>query len=226
MGCNTISAYIFWNYHETSPGTFDFRTESRDLKTFMRIVLEEDMWLLVRPGPYVCAEWDFGGYPWWLLKSGRVKVRSTDPVFLEASARWLKRLGQELTPLQSTKGGPIILVQVENEYGSFGSDRAFMEATRKQILDAGFEVQLYTADGPDQIPNGHLPDLPVAYNYGGGARQALDTTRRHRPSGPLMCGEYWAGWFDHWGDRHHTTDAAEHAADLETMLSEGSNGIG
>lgn len=221
MGCNTLSTYVFWNAHEPTPGLYDFN-ENLDVAEYIRLAQEEGLYVILRPGPYVCAEWDFGGYPWWLLKSGKVRVRSTDAAFLEASARWLKRLGRELAPLQSTRGGPIILVQVENEYGSFGNDRAFVEATRQQILDAGFDVQLYTADGPDQIPDGHLPDLPAAFNFGGGARQALDTTRRHRPAGPLVCGEFWVGWFDHWGDRHHTTDAATHAADLETMLSEGS----
>jgi beta-galactosidase len=221
MGCNTLCTYTFWNAHEPAPGRYDFG-DNLDVAAYVRVAQEEGLYVILRPGPYVCAEWDFGGYPWWLLKSGSVRVRSTDPAFLEASARWLKRLGQELAPLQSTRGGPIILVQVENEYGSFGRDRAFVEATRHQILDAGFDVPLYTADGPEQIPDGCLPDLPAAYNFGDGAREAIDTTRGHRPDGPLLCGEYWVGWFDHWGDPHHTTDAAKHAADLDTMLSEGS----
>ena len=120
-------------------------------------------------GPYVCAEWEFGGYPAWLLKDPTTVVRSSDPKYMAPATRWIKRLGQELAPLQIGNGGPIVLVQVENEYGSFGNDHAYMEQNRRALLDAGFtKAQLYTADGPGDIGNGSLPDLPIGINFDGG----------------------------------------------------------
>ncbi|HEY3411426.1 MAG TPA: beta-galactosidase family protein [Armatimonadota bacterium] len=220
MGLNTICTYVFWNLHEPRPGRFDFKN-NLDVAAFVREAGEEGLNVILRPGPYVCSEWDFGGYPAWLLKDGTMKVRSRDPRFLDACARYLKRLARELARLQSSHGGPIVMVQVENEYGSYGSDHEFMEKNRQMIRDAGFEVQLFTADGPDQIPNGALDDLPAAFNFGGGAQSAVETVRKHRPTGPLMCGEYWCGWFDQWGVDHNAPAAGPKADDLEWMLSRG-----
>ena len=220
MGLNTICTYVFWNLHEPKPGQFDFKG-NLDVAAFVRDAQSEGLNVILRPGPYVCSEWDFGGYPAWLLKGGAIKVRSQDPRFLDACARYLKRLGRELAPLQSTHGGPIVMVQVENEYGSFGNDHEYMEKVRQMVGDAGFDVQLFTADGPDQIPNGALNDLPAAFNFGGDAQSAVETVRKHRPTGPLMCEEYWCGWFDQWGKDHNAPAAGPKADDLEWMLSRG-----
>lgn len=222
MGLNTITTYVFWNLHEPRPGAFDFRGNN-DVAGFIRTAQEEGLHVILRPGPYVCAEWDFGGYPGWLVADTTVVVRSTDPRFLAASARYLDRLGRELAGLQYTRGGPIIAVQVENEYGSFGRDSVFMRHTRDQIIHAGLgEVLLFTADGPGQLPAGTLPDLHAVVNYGPGyADSAFARLRRFRPSGPLMSGEYWAGWFDQWGGRHETTDPEREARELDWMLGQG-----
>jgi beta-galactosidase len=180
----------------------------------------------LRPGPYVCAEWEFGGYPAWLLKDHAMVIRSGDSKYVEPTARWIKRLGQELAPLQIGNGGPIILVQVENEYGSFGDDHTYMEQLRRMLVDSGFtQSVLYTADGPDEIAAGSLPDLPVGINFGGAdagaAQSSFAILKKIRPNGPFINTEYWDGWFDHWGGKHATTNAANEAANLDWMLRQG-----
>lgn len=222
MGLNTIETYVFWNLHEPSPGVLDFSGQN-DIAEFIREAQQEGLYVILRPGPYVCAEWEFGGYPAWLLRDPEIKVRTSDPAFISAASTWLHRLGQELAPLQSGNGGPIIAVQVENEYGSFGSDHAYMEQIHHLLLDSGFtKAMLYTADGADEVPNGSLPELPVAINFGtGDAQQEFSKLAKLRPDGPRMCGEYWDGWFDHWGEHHHTEDAHREADELKWMLEHG-----
>jgi beta-galactosidase len=222
MGLNTITTYVFWNEHEQQPGVYDFSGQ-RDVAEFIREAQSEGLHVILRPGPFVCAEWEWGGYPAWLLKQHDIVVRSSDPKFMEPARRWLIRLGKELAPLEIGNGGPIIAVQVENEYGSFGSDHAYMEQIHQAVLDAGFgKALLYTADGPEQVPNGSLPELPAVINFGpGDAKGGFETLHRLRPNGPFMTGEYWAGWFDHWGEKHHTTDAQAQATELAWMLGQG-----
>jgi beta-galactosidase len=222
MGLNTITTYVFWNFHEARPGEYNF-TGQHDVAEFIREAQAEGLYVILRPGPYVCAEWEWGGYPAWLLKDHEIVVRSTDPKFMEPARRWLNRLGKELAPLQIGNGGPIIAVQVENEYGSFGNNHAYMEQIHHVLLDAGFnKAQLYTADGPEQLSNGALPELPAVINFGPGAAQkGFAELHQLRPDGPFMTGEYWAGWFDHWGEKHHTTDAKKQSDELAWMLSKG-----
>jgi beta-galactosidase len=175
----------------------------------------------------VCAEWDLGGYPAWLLRDRSLKLRSLDGAYTRAASRWMMRLGRELAPLQIDRGGPVIAVQVENEYGSFEdakeNDHAYMEWVRKTVLDAGFTgALLYTADGPEQLSRGSLPGLPAAIDLGTGeAAKAFALYRRLRPQGPYYCAEYWDGWFDHWGAKHVTTDAAKQVEELRWMLRQG-----
>lgn len=222
MGLNTIETYVFWNLHEPSPGHYDFSGQN-DIAEFIREAQQEGLYVILRPGPYVCAEWEFGGFPAWLLRDPKIKVRTSDPVFINAASRWLHRLGKELAPLQSANGGPIIATQVENEYGSFGADHTYMAQIYHILVDAGFtKSMLYTADGADELPNGSLPELPAVINFGtGDAKEEFAKLEKLRPTGPRMCGEYWAGWFDHWGERHHTGDANEEAAELKWMLEQG-----
>ncbi|MGH7594145.1 MAG: glycoside hydrolase family 35 protein [Gemmatimonadales bacterium] len=222
MGLNTISTYVFWNLHEPRPGQYDFRGQN-DIAEYIRIAQQEGLHVILRPGPYVCAEWDLGGYPAWLLADSTMLLRSTQPQFTAAAARWLDRLGRELGPLLASRGGPIIAVQVENEYGSFGSDTSYMAWQRDALRHAGLgSERLYTADGDGQLPAGTLPDLPAVVNFGTGeARSALARLARFRPGQPLMSGEYWAGWFDQWGGRHAHSDAMRQATELDWMLSRG-----
>ncbi|MBT9331894.1 beta-galactosidase [Acidipila sp. 4G-K13] len=222
MGLNAITTYVFWNIHEPSPGVYDFSGDA-DVAEFIREAQQEGLYVILRPGPYACAEWEFGGFPAWLLKDHSMVVRSSDPKFLAASRAWLLRLGKELAPLQIGNGGPIIMVQVENEYGSYGSDHGYMEAIHHDLVDAGFtKAQFYTADGPEQVPNGSLPELPAAINFGpGDAQKGFATFRKLRPGGPFMVGEYWDGWFDHWGAPHASTDAKQQADELDWVLKQG-----
>jgi beta-galactosidase len=225
MGLNTITAYGFWNEHEPQPGVYDF-SGNNDAAEFVREAQQEGLYVVLRPGPYVCAEWEWGGYPSWLLKDHSIVVRSSDPKFIGPATRWLARLGQELAPLQIGNGGPIILTQVENEYGSYGKDHAYMEQIHKALVDAGFtKSQLYTADGPEEVPNGSLPELPVGINFGGdnagAAQAAFATLKKIRPDGPFFNSEYWTGWFDQWGGKHAHTSVMEEAANLDWMLRQG-----
>jgi beta-galactosidase len=222
MGLNTISTYVFWNLHEPQRGKFDFAGQN-DVAAFVRTAQEEGLYVLLRPGPYVCSEWDLGGLPSWLLASPDIVLRSTDPQFMRPAEEYLKRLGQELVPLLATHGGPIIGVQIENEYGSFGKDAAYMQQVRDAIVAAGFgEVPLFTADGPEQLPFGTLADVPAAVNFGpGSAERAFATLAKFRPDGLRMNQEYWAGWFDQWGKPHHKTNFERETRELDWMLSQG-----
>jgi beta-galactosidase len=225
MGLNTITTYVFWNEHEPKPGVYDF-SGNNDVAEFIREAQQEGLYVILRPGPYVCAEWEWGGYPSWLLKDHSIVVRSSDPKFMQPATEWLKRLGQELAPLQIGHSGPIILTQVENEYGSYGEDHAYMEDIHKALVDAGFtKSQLYTADGAEEAPKGSLPELPVGINFGGervgDAEKEFAILKKYRPDGPRFNSEYWAGWFDHWGAKHAHTDTEAQAANLKWMLEQG-----
>src|SRR5271166_4007474 len=221
MGLNTISTYVFWNAHEPKPGVYDF-SGSLDVAAFIRMAQEEGLYVILRPGPYSCAEWDLGGFPAWLLADRDIVLRSSDPKFMRPAERWLKRLGAELAPLQITRGGPIIAVQVENEYGSFDNDKDYLASIRDALSSAGLgEAMLYTADGPEELPDGTLPNLPAVVNFGPGeATQAFKTLANFRPDQPLMAGEYWDGWFDAWGRKHAATDAPQQEKELDWILGQ------
>ena len=226
MGLNTLSTYVFWNLHEPKPGQFDF-TGQLDLARFIKTAQEEGLKVILRPGPYICAEWEFGGFPSWLLKMPGLQVRTSDPRFLHAVDSYFKKLGEQVATLLLQRGGPIILVQVENEYGSFGQDRAYMEAIRASLRSAGFDGTLYTSDSvwgrPDaqkELAFGSFADALLAVNFSQTANPAplIDELKKYRPDTPAMCGEYWAGWFDHLGGTHAAKSASEGAAGLDWLL--------
>jgi beta-galactosidase len=224
MGLNTITTYVFWNIHEPRPGVFDFSGQN-DVAEYIREAQQEGLYVILRPGPYVCAEWELGGYPSWLLKDRSLELRSSDPKYIAAMDAWFRRLAHEVSPLLIQNGGPIIAIQIENEYGSFGNDHAYMRSVESALLKSGLAVPdtlLYTADGAEQVPNGSLPNRPAVVNFGtGDAKSSFATLKGLRPEGPFMSGEYWAGWFDHWGEHHHTTEVAKNAAEYEWMLRQG-----
>jgi beta-galactosidase len=226
LGINTVMTYVFWNFHEPQPGQDDFSGQ-RDVAEFIREAQQEGLYVILRPGPYSCGEWDLGGYPAWLLRDRKLKLRSLDPAYQQAASRWMDRLGKELAPLQLDRGGPIIAVQVENEYGSFQdakeNDHAYMEHAKQMVLHAGFtDPLLYTADGPEELTRGSLPELPAAIDFGtGDAQRGFAFYRKLHPEGPYFCAEYWAGWFDHWGAKHEHTDAAKQVKEIRWMLQQG-----
>jgi beta-galactosidase len=223
MGLNTVCTYVFWNTLEPEPGRFDFSGQ-RDIARYVRLAQEAGLKVILRPGPYSCAEWDLGGLPAWLLKKPDQRVRCTDAAYLEAAERYLLRLGRELAPLQIDRGGPIILVQVENEYGSYGSDKAYLRWLRDTLRRAGFIVPFYTSDGPSRslLTCGTLEDLTPVINFGEGAVEGFKTLEAFRTGIPEMCGEYWVGWFTQWGNEQWG-DADENVQkkELDWMLSTG-----
>ncbi len=221
MGLNTVAVYLFWNYHEPEPGKFNWSVD-RDAAEFCRMAQEEGLWVILRPGPYVCAEWDFGGLPWWLLKEDGIAVRSRDPRFLEPARRYLAEVGKHLANLQVSKGGPIIMVQVENEYGSFGSDAEYMGDIRQALLEAGFEVPLYACNPRTKIGNGYRADLFQVANFGPGIwPKAFPMLREYQKAGPLMSGEYYPGSVDAWGFKPESSAATAFARDLIMFLEQG-----
>jgi beta-galactosidase len=218
MGLNTVSIYVFWNQHEPREGEFHF-TGDTDIARFVRLAQKEGLWVILRPGPYCCAEWEFGGYPWWLLKEHDLKVRSQDPRFLAAAQTYMKKLGQQLAPLQITHGGPIILVQVENEYGSYGSDHAYMDKIRDMDRAAGFDVPFFTADGGgSMMANGRLPGVLPGLN-GGGGPDIMKQIGRYRPTGPWFVPELYPGWLDHWGEPHAQVGVSDVVGETEWNLT-------
>jgi beta-galactosidase len=223
MGLNAVTVYAFWNVHEPHPGQWDFSGQY-DVAQFIRTAQEVGLYVILRPGPYVCGEWSFGGYPNWLLKDPKMQVRSLDPSFMKAAREYMSHLGQQLKPLLWTNGGPIIAVQVENEYGSYGKDKAYLEAIKQMDIDAGLgSVVLYTGDGPG-LWNGTLPELPAAIDIGPGDAQAgFKKLLKFRPNSPLMyAAEFYPGWFDQWGKPHSTgAPIAKQLKDLNWILSHG-----
>ncbi len=210
LGLNTITTYIFWNLHEPTPGKFDF-SGNLDIAEYAKIAKEEGLLLIVRPGPYICTEWDFGGIPSWLLREKDMQVRTKDKRFLAANDIYMKEVAKRLIPHQINNGGNIIMVQVENEYGSFGDDHEYMKAVKESIVKAGFTVTLFTSDGPGEnlLKGGTLPDVASVINFGSGDDPAkqFESFAKFRTGVPKMVGEYWVGWFDHWGEKHHTVKA-------------------
>ena len=224
MGLNTIETYVAWNAHAPTPDTFDL-SGGLDLGRFLRLVADAGLYAIVRPGPYICAEWDNGGLPPWLFRDPTVAVRRAEPGYLAAVRRYLDQVYEVVAPLQVQHGGPVVLVQVENEYGAFGDDKTYLKALAEHTRDAGITVPLTTVDQAtdEMLAAGSLEGLHVTASFGSRAAERLATLRRHQPTGPLMCAEFWNGWFDHWGSHHHTTSAAESAAELDALLATGAS---
>ncbi|WP_341945903.1 beta-galactosidase family protein [Microbacterium sp. LWH11-1.2] len=223
MGLNTIETYVAWNAHEPRRGEWDANGWN-DLGRFLDLVHAEGMDAIVRPGPYICAEWHNGGLPVWLT-GGERELRSSEPAFLADVSSYLRRVYEIVAPRQIDRGGPVVLVQIENEYGAYGSDRAYLEALVTVTRDAGITVPLTTVDQPvdRMLDDGSLPELHKTGSFGSRSAERLATLRKHQPTGPLMCSEFWDGWFDWWGGVHHTTDVATAAADLDELLAAGAS---
>ncbi|MCK6080209.1 beta-galactosidase [Microbacterium sp. EYE_5] len=224
MGLNTIETYVAWNAHAPQEGVFDLSGQL-DLARFLDEVHDEGMYAIVRPGPYICAEWDGGGLPAWLFRSGTVGVRRNEPQFMAAVETYLRALGEVFVPRQIDRGGPIILVQIENEYGAYGSDASYLRALVDITRDSGITVPLTTVDQPtpEMLEAGSIPGLHKTASFGSRSRERLATLREHQPTGPLMCSEFWDGWFDSWGGHHHTTTPEESAQDLADLLEAGAS---
>ena len=223
LGMNTLCLYVFWNIHEQQEGVFDF-TGNNDVAAFCRLAQKNGMYVIVRPGPYVCAEWEMGGLPWWLLKKKDIRLRERDPYFMERVKIFEQKVGEQLAPLTIQNGGPIIMIQVENEYGSYGEDKPYVSEIRDCLRSIyGKELSLFQCDWSSNFEKNGLDDLTWTMNFGTGAN-INDQFRRLgelRPNAPKMCSEFWSGWFDKWGARHETRPAKDMVEGMDEMLSKG-----
>ncbi len=221
MGLNTIETYVPWNAHAPQRG--EFRTDGiLDLPRFLDEIHAAGMQAIVRPGPYICAEWDGGGLPGWLFQDPEVGVRRSEPKYIEAVDEFLAQVYEIVAPRQIDNDGPVVLVQIENEYGAYGSDKEYLRHLVDVTRAAGITVPLTTIDQPFDLAKGSLPgELHMTASFGSRSKERLAILREHQPTGPLMCAEFWNGWFDWWGSNHHTTSAEESAKDLDELLALG-----
>ena len=223
LGMNTVCIYVFWNIHEQREGQFDF-TGNNDVAAFCRLAQKNGMYVIVRPGPYVCAEWEMGGLPWWLLKKKDIRLREQDPYFMERVKIFEQKVGEQLAPLTIQNGGPIIMVQVENEYGSYGENKPYVSEIRDCLRGIyGQELALFQCDWASNFEKNGLDDLVWTMNFGTGANidQQFRRLGELRPDAPKMCSEFWSGWFDKWGAQHETRPAKDMVDGMDEMLSKG-----
>lgn len=228
MGLNTVATYVFWNYHNVAPGKWDFKTGNRDLASFIKIAQEEGLFVIIRPGPYACAEWEFGGYPWWLQKNEKLEIRTYNQPFLDSCRVYINKLAEQVKDLQVTEGGPIILVQAENEFGSYVSQRedipmkthhAYNAAIKQILIEAGFKVPFFTSDGTWLFQGGALPGvLPTANGEGNIQNLKNAVNEYHNGQGPYMVAEFYPGWLDHWAEPFNTISAEQIAQQTENYL--------
>ena len=218
-GFNTVETYVCWNLHEPKPGEFCFEG-MLDIERFVKTAEKVGLYCIVRPGPYICAEWDFGGLPAWLLKDKNMQIRCNYPDYTACVERFYRELLSRLAPLQMTKGGNIIAMQVENEYGSYGNDKEYLAFIEKLMRDCGIDCELFTSDSnwKNTLSGGSLPHIYKVLNFGSKAKTAFNCLKDFPNDGPNMCGEFWCGWFDHWRDKHHTRNAADIAKEVKDFL--------
>lgn len=226
IGCNCVETYVPWNFHEPKEGEFDF-SGSKDLVKFINIARELDLYVILRPSPYICAEWEFGGLPAWLLKDDSMRVRSTYSGFLKAVDKYFSELFKYILPLQITNGGPIIMMQLENEYGSFSNDKEYLTAIKDLMIKYGATVPLFTSDGAwmDALDAGTLEGIFPTANFGSRSEEQIknleDFMHKNNIQGPLMCMEFWIGWFNNWGGEFKRRDSDDAANELDCILGKG-----
>ena len=223
LGLNTIETYVAWNFHSSKPG--EFRTDGeRDLGAFLDLAADRGLKAIVRPGPYICAEWDNAGFPAWLTAQD-IPLRTKDERYLAAVEEYFSHVLPIVAERQITRGGNVIMVQVENEYGAFGDDKEYLRATADLIRAQGIDVPLNTCDQANErmMERGSVPEILTTATYGTRSRERLEVLRKFQPTGPLMCMEYWNGWFDRWGEHHHVTDPEASAEDLAELLDLGAS---
>jgi beta-galactosidase len=221
MGLNTIGTYVFWNLHEPQKGKFDF-SGNNDIAAFVKIAAEEGLWVVLRPSPYVCAEWEFGGYPYWLQNEAGLTVRSTETKYLAEYKKYINQVGKQLAAMQVNHGGNILMVQVENEYGSYGKDKEYLDINRKMFIEAGFDGLLYTCDPVKDVNDGHLDGLLPAANGTDNPDEIKKLIQaNHNGKGPYFVAEWYPAWFDWWGTKHHTVPAEKYTPGLERILRAG-----
>ncbi|MGO4458138.1 beta-galactosidase family protein [Streptomyces sp. M-16] len=222
LGLNTVETYVPWNLHARRRG--EFRLDGGlDLPRFLHLAAAEGLHVLLRPGPYICAEWEGGGLPSWLLAEEDIALRSRDPRFLRAVDEYLGALMPPLLASLGSRGGPVLAVQLENEYGAYGDDPGYLAHLARLLRRHGVDVPLFTCDQPSDLARGGLEGVLRTANFGSRAETGLARLREHQPAGPLMCSEFWIGWFDRWGGTHAVRDAGDAAAELDRLLAAGAS---
>lgn len=221
-GFNTVETYVCWNMHEKQKGKFDF-SGILDLEKFLNLAKDLGLYAIVRPSPYICAEWDFGGLPYWLLKDKNIKLRCFDQTYLSHVKDYYNELLPRLAPLQIDRGGNIIMMQIENEYGSFGNDKEYLLALEAMFKEHGITVPLFTSDGweASMLTGGTLPHVLKTVNFGSCTKEAFKVAKEFDPDSPLFCCEFWCGWFDHWGEQHHTRTEQDVENEIRDLLNYG-----
>lgn len=210
MGLNAVATYVFWNYHEVAPGKWDWKTGNRNIREFLKACQEEGMLVILRPGPYGCGEWEFGGYPWWLQKTKGLVIRTDNQQFLDSCRAYINQLAGQVRDLQITNGGPIVMVQVENEFGSYVAQRkdiplevhkSYNAKIRQMLLDAGFNIHTFTSDGSWLFKGGSIEGaLPTANGEDNIENLKKVVNEYHHGVGPYMVAEFYPGWLDHWNE--------------------------
>lgn len=224
LGCNTVETYCVWNMHEPKMGEFDF-SGRLDISRFIETAEEEGLMVIVRPGPYICAEWEFGGLPWWLQCCDGMEIRCSNRVYIKYFERYLKKLFEKVRPHLCTNGGQVIMLQCENEYGYYGDDKEYLNHLYEFYKGCGIDVPLFTSDGTGKgnLLDGTIPGCLSTLNFGSRVNENFAAHDELFPDSPKMCMEMWNGWFDAWGDeKHHTTSAKDYAAVVDDMLKKGS----
>lgn len=218
-GFNAVETYTAWNLHEPEEGKFDFSGDL-DLKAYLDLIKELDMFAIVRPGPYICSEWEFGGFPWWLLKYDSIQLRCMNDTYLEKVDAYFDKIIPIIASCQIENGGSVIMVQVENEYGSYGDDSEYIRYIAAGLRARGITAELFTSDGDCDmmLTGGTVPEIFKTANFGSDAKTAFRNLRKFQPEGPLMCMEFWNGWFDHWGEKHHSRDPEDAAKSFREVL--------
>ncbi|XP_048836279.1 beta-galactosidase-1-like protein 2 isoform X2 [Brienomyrus brachyistius] len=219
-GINTLTTYVPWNLHEPERGAFDFQGQ-QDLEEYIRVAAQVGLWVILRPGPYICSEWELGGLPSWLLRDPNMKLRTTYPGFKEAVNSFFDELMPRVVPLQFHKGGPIIAVQVENEYGSYAKDDQCLPFIKEAMLSRGICELLLTSDAHDGFKCGGVNGALKTINFQKLTPEVQKHLDKMAPEKPKLVMEYWTGWFDVWAEPHHTFKAEEMVAIVTEILKRG-----
>ncbi len=224
MGCNCVETYCVWNMHEKHKGEYDFKG-NLDIGAFIRQAQKQGLMVIVRPGPYICAEWEFGGLPWWIQTDENMEIRCSNKAYIECFDKYLDALFSQIRPLLVTNGGPVIMMQIENEYGYYGDDREYLSYLRDAYIKRGIDVPLFTSDGTSRanLLDGSVEGCFSTLNFGSRVEENFKAHDELYPNAPKMCMEMWNGWFDAWGDdKHHTTSPEDYAKVVDDMLNKGS----
>lgn len=223
MGCNTVETYIPWNMHEPKKGQFVFNG-MLDVVGFVKLAQKLGLYVILRPSPYICAEWEFGGLPAWLLAEDGMRLRVNYEPFVKHIREYYGVLMPMLKPLLIDNGGPVILMQIENEYGYFATDASYLNVIKELMTEQGIDVSFITSDGPyrESLNAGCIEGVLPTGNFGSKTEERFEVLKQYTKGGPLMCAEFWVGWFDHWGNGGHMRGNLEESVkDLDKMLELG-----